>query len=421
MIGAMDTEPTRDPLMESAADNATRVLDAARAALHDGENFLAYDLAEKAPDDGVPSPQKIHVMSLALARSGALNRATELAAQLPDSDDPEIAGLKSRLFKDMALASHDTNERRALFAKAARHSAYAFARKGAWYNGINAASCLFMAGARDAARRLVRNEVLPRCQAEETKDLWLDATLGECHLLLGDYQRAAEFYGKAVASATENGHFGNLSSTLRQLRMLIAEIGARAQCVWEGLPLPRIAVFSGHMIDRPGRTPPRFPASAENGVRAKLREIVARRAVKIAFASCACGGDILFLEEVLSSGGECVVVPPLPLPATVRNSVSFAGGDWETRLEAILADPRTRLLAPECDETGEDDEVVYDFTNRYLLGLALLKSRSLGFPLLGVCVWDGRDSGSTGGTDSAVKLWRERGLDMERVTPEAGE
>ena len=419
MIGAMDTEPTRDPLMESAADNATRVLDAARAALHDGENFLAYDLAEKAPDDGVPSPQKIHVMSLALARSGALNRATELAAQLPDSDDPEIAGLKSRLFKDMALASHDTNERRALFAKAARHSACAFARKGAWYNGINAASCLFMAGARDAARRLVRNEVLPRCLAEETKDLWLDATLGECHLLLGDYQRAAEFYGKAVASATENGPFGNLSSTLRQLRMLIAEIGARAQCVWEGLPLPRIAVFSGHMIDRPGRTPPRFPASAENGVRAKLREIVARRAVKIAFASCACGGDILFLEEVLSSGGECVVVPPLPLPATVRNSVSFAGGDWETRLEAILADPRTRLLAPECDETGEDDEVVYDFTNRYLLGLALLKSRSLGFPLLGVCVWDGRDSGSTGGTDSAVKLWRERGLDMERVTPEA--
>ena len=223
---------------------------------------------------------------------------------------------------------------------------------------------------------------------------------------------------QAVAAATASGQYGDISSTLRQLRMLIAAIGGEAAKLCDDLSLPRIAVFSGHMIDRPDRQNPRFPPSAEEQVRQALREIVARRTIRIAFASCACGGDILFLEEVLSAGGECFVVPPLPLPATIQNSVAFAPGDWETRLEAIRAHPKARFLAPECDETGENDAIVYDFANRYLLGLALLKTRSFGFPLLGVCVWDGKESGLAGGTDSAVRMWREHALPVEIVKPE---
>ena len=398
---------------------AADILSAAKAALSEGENFRAYDIAESIPDGGEsPLPEKIRIMALALARSGSLKRAQELAARLPNSDDPEIAGLKSRLFKDMAIAASSPAEKRDLFAKAAHESEYIFARKGVWYNGINAATCRFMAGDRDKVRRLVRNEVLPRCKDEKNKDFWLDATLGECHLLLGHYKAASGFYEKAVTAATEAGHFGSLSSTLRQLRMLVSEIGKDAERVWAGLSLPGIAVFSGHMIDRPDRPNPRFPASAEDIVRLSLREIVSKRKIKIAFASCACGGDILFLEEVLSAGGECIVVPPLPLKTTIRNSVAFAPGGWEARLKTIRDNPKTRLLAPECDETGENDAIVYDFANRYLLGLATLKSRELGFPLFGVCVWDGKESGLVGGTDSAVRLWREQKLPIEIVTPE---
>lgn len=400
-------------------DKTAGILSAAKTALSEGENFRAYDIAEKIPDDGEsPLPEKIRIMALALARSGSLKRAQELAARLPESDDSEIAGLKSRLFKDMAIAASAPAEKRDLFAKAAHESECVFARKGVWYNGINAATCRFMAGERDKARRLVRSEVLPRCKDEKSKDLWLDATLGECHLLLGHYKAASGFYEKAVTAATEAGHFGSLSSTLRQLRMLVSEIGKDAERVWAALPLPGIAVFSGLMTDRPGRPSPRFPASAEDSVRLSLREVVSKRRIKIAFASCACGGDILFLEEVLSAGGECIVVPPLPLKTTIRNSVAFAPGGWEARLKTIRDNPKTRLLAPECDETGENDAIVYDFANRYLLGLATLKSRELGFPLFGVSVWDGKESGHKGGTDSAVRLWRKHGLSIEIVTPE---
>lgn len=403
--------------MENLEKN--QLLAEARRALAEGENFRAYDIAEKIPDDDAsPSPQKIHVMALALARSGSLKRAQELAAMLPVGDDSEIAGLKSRLFKDMAMAATKADEKRTLFTMAAQQSEEIFSQKGVWYNGINAASCRFMAGDRSKARRLVQEEVLPCCMAEGNKDFWLDATLGECHLLLGDYGAASEFYEKAIRVATDAGHFGSLSSTLRQLRMLIAEIGAEAQMVWTHLALPGIAVFSGHMIDRPNRPVPRFPVTAEGEVRRSLRRIIANRVIRIGFASCACGGDILFLEEVLSAGGECIVVPPLPLEVTIRNSVAFAPGNWESRLKAILANQKTRLLAPECDETGENDEIVYDFANRYLLGLATLKSNELGFPLFGVCVWDGRESGLPGGTDSAVKLWRRYELPIEIITPE---
>ena len=101
--------------------------------------------------------------------------------------------------------------------------------------------------------------------------------------------------------------------------------------------------------------------------------------------------------------------------------MAFAPGDWEARLRAIRGNPKVRLLAPECDETGENDAIVYDFANRYLLGLATLKSRELGFPLFGVCVWDGKESGLIGGTDSAVRLWREQELPIEIVTPEVGQ
>lgn len=400
-------------------DKTADLLAAAKSALSEGENFRAYDIAEKIPDSGEsPLPAKIRIMALALARSGSLKRAQEIASRLPDSDDSEIAGLKSRLFKDMAIAATNPSEKRDLFAKAARQSEEIFARKGVWYNGINAASCRFMAGDRAKARRMVRDEVLPRCMAEKCRDFWLDATLGECHLLLGDYKMSAACYAKAVMAATEAGHFGSLSSTLRQLRMLVSEIGARAKRVWNNLSLPRIAVFSGHMIDRPDRPNPRFPISAAESVRRTLRETIDRQAIKIAFASCACGGDILFLEEVLSAGGECIVVPPLPLRTTIRNSVAFAPGDWGARLKAILEAPKTRLLAPECDETGENDAIVYDFANRYLLGLATLKSRELGFPLVGICVWDGKESGLMGGTDSAIRLWREQKLPIEIVSPE---
>ena len=404
--------------MNSSTNASSTALREARTALSEGENFLAYDIAESIPDKGAQlSPEKIHVMALALARSGSLKRARTLVDMLPDTDDPEIVGLKSRIFKDMALAASDAEEKRSFFLKSARMNSDIFSKKRNWYNGINAASCLFMAGEGDASRRLVQDEVLPLCGAEQNRDLWLVATLGECHLLLGDYGEAAAFYRKAAAMADAERRFGDIASTLRQLRLLADAIGPDADAVLAGLALPCVAVFAGHLIDAPGRPEPRFPADAEENVRLRLREIVRERRIAFGYSSCACGGDILFLEEVIAAGGRVVVAPPLPLEKSIARSVAKAPSDWEERLRAVLANPRAMLLEAECDETGEGDAIVYSFCNRHLFGLASLKARELGFPLRGVCVWDGRRGATPGGTSSAVLRWQMAGLPVDIVPP----
>ena len=396
----------------------TDPLAAARRALAEGENFRAYDLAEAVKDDpSGPSPEKLHLMALALARSGSGLRARELAAMLPDGNDTEIMGLKSRLYKDLARAALMPDERRRCYAAAADISERVFAAKGNWYNGINAASCRFLAGNRDQARGLAREKVLPLCEAERNRDLWLVATFGECHLLLGNYGEAAAFYREAAAIADAERRFGDIASTLRQLRLIVEEIGPEASGVLAGLDLPCVAVFSGHLIDAPDRPTPRFPPEAEESVRRRLRKVVTERRIAFGYASCACGGDILFLEEVLAAGGRVVVAPPLPLEKSIARSVATAPGDWVGRLRAVLSNPRTTLLEAESDEIGEDDAIVYTFCNRHLFGLATLKANELGFPLRGVCVWDGKTGATPGGTSSAVRRWQMSELPIDTIPP----
>ncbi len=394
----------------------------AKRALEMGENFYAYDIAENIPENDPKSAlQKLHIMALALARSGSLARASELLEQLPDSDSTEIVGLKSRILKDMAVNTVDEEKKRELFRQSADFSLAIFERKNQYYNGINAASCFFMAGDKDIAQQLVREKVLPLCRQIENPGLWEEATLGECFLLLNDCDAAALHYGIAAGIAVNEGQLGSFASTLKQFYMLA--VNFPDDCIAriiEKMQLPAVGIFSGHMIDRPERKTPRFPAYAEEQVRRELASIIRKRNIRIAFSSCACGGDILFLEEVLKAGGECFIVPPLPLNETIVNSVDIIpGADWKERLFAIFRNENVFVFEPECDEIGvDDDAIVYDFTNRYILGIAAFRSQTLHFPLFGVTVWNGERSGLTGGTDSAISLWQQKNIPLDIITPE---
>ena len=394
----------------------------ARRALEMGENFYAYDIAENIPENSPENfLQKIHIMALALARSGSLERASELLEKLPDSDSTEIVGLKSRILKDMAVNTTDPEKKRQLFRQSAELSLAIFERKNQYYNGINAASCLFMAGEKDTAQQLVREKVLTLCQQIENPGLWEEATLGECFLLLNDCEAAALHYGIAAGIAVNEGQLGSFASTLKQFYMLA--VNFPEDCIAriiEKMHLPGIGIFSGHMIDRPERKSPRFPAYAEEQVRGELAAVIRKRNIRIAFSSCACGGDILFLEEVLKAGGECFIVPPLPLDDTIANSVDIIpGANWKERLFAIFRNENVFVFEPECDEIGvDDDAIVYDFTNRYILGIAAFRSQTLHFPLFGVTVWNGEKSGLVGGTDSAIAHWQQRNIPLDIITPE---
>lgn len=316
---------------------AENPIEAARRVLAQGENFLAYDLAAEAPG-GVA---KLHVQALALARSGALASARRLASSLPPPrGDPETAGLESRLYKDLAAAAREPAERERLFLKAAETSLAAFRANGSWYNGINAASCLAMAGRRDDAAKLAGGEVLPKCLAESDRsDPWLAATIGECRLLLGETAAAKECYRRAVENLLAAASYGSLSSVLRQLHMLSGAAPGAAEEVLQSLALPAVGAFHGE------------------GDAAAARRTVRENSIRIAFSQCRTAAEKAFADEVLSAGGE-VFIP--------------GGG---------RAGEKTHPLETFCESTGEGDDAVRLFERRYIAGLARLKSKELFLPL----------------------------------------
>src|SRR3977135_1723437 len=89
-----------------------------------------------------------------------------------------------------------------------------------------------------------------------------------------------------------------------------------------------VLLFSGHMIDAPGRKEPSFPAD---------KELIARDAIvdtltkigggpsDLAICGGACGGDLLFAEACLDLGMRLEIFIPFDHPTLLANSVYFLG------------------------------------------------------------------------------------------------
>ena len=87
--------------------------------------------------------------------------------------------------------------------------------------------------------------------------------------------------------------------------------------------LPRkVAVFSGHMIDAPGRETPRFPPEKEP-VAANAIALRARgpryRADDLAICGLACGGDLLFAESSIARSARLELYIPFDDPSFLEN------------------------------------------------------------------------------------------------------
>ena len=99
-----------------------------------------------------------------------------------------------------------------------------------------------------------------------------------------------------------------------------------------------VFLFSGHMIDAPGRKERRFPPDKETkaaeAIARKLDEIGAGRK-DLALCSGACGGDILFAEACNKLGLCLEIRIPFDEPTFLKNSVTFAGESWRDRYYAV--------------------------------------------------------------------------------------
>ena len=376
-------------------------------------------------------------LSLALAQTGALDAARNVLAQVLEGSarDEETLCLLGRVHKEMWRRATDRREAEEAIRLACGYYREAFAIGQGYYPGINLAFTLAAAGdragARDCAGQVARicrvglgepepargllGRVFGRSEPAPppaaSVDGWLVATLAEALVHLGDpeesalrYQRAAELF---------HGRWRDLASMRKQAREILGFNGESAGWLDACFKFPSVAVFSGHMIDAPGRLTPRFPPALEPVAREAIRDHLRSIDAGWGYSSAACGGDLLFCECLLERGAKVNLVLPCAVDAFRRQSVRHGGEGWERRFDDVLANATSTLILHSAGGTGGGEgasPVGLVYGNRILTGLAALQARSLDLELRPLALWDGVPAGLNGGTASVVAEWRERGF-----------
>jgi class 3 adenylate cyclase len=381
--------------------------------------FLAFEVLSEGLNARPADLRLRQLAANALARAGATFGANARMQQLYDEGhrDEETLGILGRTHKDLALAAVIGAERQRHFRLAFRFYAEGFTLTGKSYPGINAATMAFLLGERGDAMTLA--EGASRAAAAEMKAVeggssgyWEMATLAEAALLLQREPEAATRYREAVSIAGER--FADLASTRRNARLILEATGRPLAMLDELVPVPRVVVFTGHMIDRPDRASPRFPASAESRISQALDARLAQLGAGIGFSSAASGGDILFLEAMARRGGKTSIVLPYPETDFIPHSVLIGEGDeWVPRFESVLR--RSESVRRAVGQRFADSPVFFEYANLLLLGLARLRSARLGVDLVPLALWDGRKGDGAGGTAGTIEEWRSQGYNVEVI------
>jgi class 3 adenylate cyclase len=378
----------------------------ARQALALGAPGLAFDICGEGRAQFPGEPELGYLAALALANGGSSGAAARLLRELlagPDAAPaPDVLSLAGRVAKDRWSKLPEGAERCAAGEQARLFYRRAFEASRDWFPGINAATMCVLTGAAEEGRRIAR-EVRAICAADD-QDAWRCATQGEASLLLGELDGAAACYRKAVAAAGRR--YGDIASMRRQVKLLAPTIDG-ASAVLQVLAVPRVAVFTGHMIDAAGRAQPRFPVGLESAVAAAISAAVAANDVGFGYCSAACGADILFAEQMLARGAEVDIVLPFRHEDFVRTSVAFAGADWAGRFDRVLASAASVSYCVEESHLGDD--VLYAYAAELTVGLATLRAAQLESEAILVAVAEPGDDGRVGGTAGNVKHWQAQG------------
>jgi hypothetical protein len=160
-----------------------------------------------------------------------------------------------------------------------------------------------------------------------------------------------------------------------------------------------VFLFSGHMIDAPDRSQPRFPADKEDiaaqAIAEKIDDLDAGPK-DLALCGGACGGDLLFAEACLKLGVRLQIRIPFDESTFLRNSVTFAGGHWRDRYYAVKNKKLTTLFVmPEELGPTPEDANPYERNNLWQLYTALsMGPEKVRF----ICLWDGKGGDGPGGT-----------------------
>jgi hypothetical protein len=385
--------------------------------------------------------------AIALGRLERFEEAREVLRRLAaERRDGETLGLFARTWKDEwtqqwkahpsyeadpVLAARDTA---ATLARATEGYVEAFQADPAdYYPGINALTlgrlwehitgrqsrfdlALLAAGVRWATDSAVLRK----------KSYWVLVTRAELMIIEGERDAALDAYGKATALAIASRDRFALNSSSQTLKLL-RSLGYRADIVAEAVNVidaserqldallgappqqaaepTRVVLFSGHMVDKPGRETPRFPEHKAEAAAARIAQELDAIGVgprDLGISQAASGGDLLFATACLARGMRLEVYLPQREPEFLAASVSFVAPHWQRDYDA-LKDRRDVLFRIMPDELGPAPEEIniYDRCNRWMLHSALsCGPGKVSF----ITLWDGNAGDGPGGTEHMAYL-----------------
>jgi hypothetical protein len=170
-----------------------------------------------------------------------------------------------------------------------------------------------------------------------------------------------------------------------------------------------VLLFSGHMVDRPGRDPPRFPDQksplVRDSIRTALDEFDAGD-TDLAMCGGACGGDLLFAQLCLDRGMAVHVYLPFEETLFLEKSVNFAGAEWTQRFQRVKADEKTTLfVTPENPSHGGAADNPYARNNLHMLYNAVAFGAD---KIRFIALWDGKAGDGPGGTKHMIESVRQQ-------------
>ncbi|HEY4934272.1 MAG TPA: tetratricopeptide repeat-containing protein [Terriglobales bacterium] len=265
-----------------------------------------------------------------------------------------------------------------------------------------------------------------RMQQRQQSDRWLDISLADYQFLTVARPSKVAFAYSSALNGAPDFYFDaarkqlelfqslgilkdNTQQALEVFKPAAAEIPAPT-------PPRRTVFFTGHMIDEPGRNPPRFPNSLTASVRAAIKSKLQQEQGRtdgaiVTVASGACGGDLLFHEVCEELVAEHRLYLPLT-PDRFRNeSVSPAGRDWEDRFDTLLKQCKTyncMAASPDLPTwlSAKKGYTTWQRANLWLVHEAL----ALGADSITLlALWDGVKTEGLGGTSHTRMLAQQYG------------
>lgn len=377
-----------------------------RELIRRSEYLLAYDAASERLGQDPNNIEIGYLAVLALARSGATDRAEEELnnLRLEDATDigdrlmEDIGALRARLSKDRALASQGQDAIR-WASRAADEYEAAFQRSGGHFTCINAATMALLAGDHERSRTNARSAI-DLVRANDTSDpeqqYWREATSAEAALLLGDLDTATAALERAAGMSTDDTSMR--ATTRKQLSLVCSLLGTDA-AILDVLSTPTVIHYTGHMF---------LPDDAlESRMRARIVAALEEDAVGVGYGALAGGADIMVAEALLERGSELNVILPCPVDLFIERSVRPAGESWVERFRRCLKEATSVIEEPTAP--GVLDAGMFGYASQLAMGHAVVRAQAMTAGALQLAVWDEVEASGPAGTGADVERWRSTG------------